>query len=98
MSEADTGRGEPGGSPGPVAFVRRTFVIEPGESRPHVEQEWIGILVVMTAGEIELRCRHGGARRFAEGSVLWFTGLDLRSVHNPGSEPAVFVAVSRGRP
>lgn len=98
MRGTGTGRGEPEGTPGPAAFSRRTFVIEPGGYRPHVEQEWTGVLVVMKAGEIELQCRHGGARRFVAGDVLWFTGLDLRTVHNPGTEPAVFLAVSRPGP
>jgi hypothetical protein len=97
VSGTGAGRGEPTGDPGPAAFSRRTFVIEPGGYRPHVEEEWIGVLVVVKAGEIELQCRHGGARRFVEGNVLWFTGLDLRTVHNPGSGPAVFLAVSRPR-
>jgi hypothetical protein len=97
VSGTGAGRGEPIGDPGPAAFSRRTIVIEPGGYRPHVEQEWIGVLVVVKAGEIELQCRHGGARRFVEGNVLWFTGLDLRTVHNPGSGPAVFLAVSRPR-
>ncbi|WP_433504306.1 hypothetical protein ACQP04_32630 [Pseudonocardia halophobica] len=77
-------------------FGRRRIEIAPGESRPHVEAEWRGVLVVLEAGEIELRCHAGGRRRFAAGSVLWFTGLNLRTVHNPGAVPAVILAVSRG--
>ncbi|MCE3552518.1 hypothetical protein LWC33_13740 [Pseudonocardia sp. RS11V-5] len=81
---------------GPRRFDRRRIEIGPGESRPHVEAEWRGVLVVLEAGEIELRCHAGGHRRFAAGSVLWFTGLNLSSVHNPGAVPAVILAVSRG--
>ncbi|MFC5952854.1 hypothetical protein ACFQH9_31805 [Pseudonocardia lutea] len=76
-------------------FGRRRIEIAPGDSRPHVEEEWRGVLVVLEAGEIELRCHAGGRRRFAAGSVLWFTGLNLRTVHNPGAVPAVIVAISR---
>jgi hypothetical protein len=77
-------------------FTRRRIEIAPGEARPHVEAEWRGVLVVVEAGEIELRCRAGGRQGFAAGSVLWFTGLDLRTVHNPGSVAAVILAISRG--
>jgi hypothetical protein len=77
-------------------FDRRRIEIAPGESRLHDEAEWRGVLVVLEAGEIELRCHAGGRRRFAAGSVLWFTGLNLRTVHNPGAVPAVILAVSRG--
>lgn len=80
------------------AFSSRTVTVGPGESRPHDENEWRGTLIVVEAGEIELRCRAGGVRRFGAGAVLWFTGLDLSSVHNPGSDPAVFRGISRGRP
>jgi hypothetical protein len=76
-------------------FGRRRIEIGPGESRPHVESEWLGVLVIVESGEIELWCRHGGNRRFTAGNVLWFTGLDLRTVHNPGALPAVILAVSR---
>ncbi|GAA1878827.1 hypothetical protein GCM10009836_70270 [Pseudonocardia ailaonensis] len=76
-------------------FGRRRIEIGPGESRPHVEDEWRGVLVIVEEGEIELRCHAGGNRRFAEGTVLWFTGLNLRAVHNPGSGPAVIVGISR---
>ncbi|WP_181782576.1 hypothetical protein [Pseudonocardia pini] len=79
----------------PRRFGRRRIEIHAGESRPHVEDEWRGVLVLVEEGEIELRCTLGGRRRFGRGSVLWFTGLDLREVHNPGVDPAVIVGVSR---
>ena len=79
----------------PHRFDKRRIRIRAGESRPHVEDEWRGVLVLVEAGEIELRCELGGRRRFGAGSVLWFTGLGLREVHNPGVDPAVIVAVSR---
>lgn len=82
---------------GATSFAARTVTVAPGDSRPHDEDEWQGTLVVVESGEIELRCRAGGRRRFAAGAVLWFTGLNLASVHNPGDEPAVFRGISRGR-
>jgi hypothetical protein len=78
-------------------FDRRRLEIGAGESRPHDEDEWRGVLVLVESGEIELRCALGGRRRFHAGAVLWFTGLDLREVHNPGVDPAVIMAVSRAR-
>ncbi|SDE85309.1 hypothetical protein [Pseudonocardia oroxyli] len=78
-------------------FDRRRITIEAGTSRPHDEDEWRGVLVLVEAGEIELRCALGGRRRFRAGAVLWFSGLDLREVHNPGVDRAVVVAVSRTR-
>ncbi|GAA4547759.1 hypothetical protein [Pseudonocardia xishanensis] len=82
----------------PRRFARRRVELCAGECRPHVEDEWRGVLVLVEAGEIELRCELGGRRRFGAGSVLWFTGLGLREIHNPGVEPAVFVGVTRSPP
>lgn len=79
-------------------FSSRSVIVAPGECRPHDEDEWRGTLIVVESGEIELRCRAGGSRRFAAGAVLWFTGLNIAFVHNPGNEPAVFRGVSRDRP
>jgi hypothetical protein len=78
------------------SFHSRSITVAPGEDRPHDEDEWQGALIVVESGEIELRCRAGGRRRFGAGAVLWFTGLDLASVHNPGAEPAVFRGITRG--
>ena len=82
----------------PRRFAWRRIEIGAGESRPHVEEEWRGVLVLVEVGEIELRCVLGGRQRFGAGSVLWFTGLDLREVHNPGIAPAVIIGVTRGAP
>ncbi len=80
---------------GASSFHSRSVTVAPGEDRPHDEDEWQGALIVVEAGEIELRCRAGGSRRFGAGAVLWFTGLDLASVHNPGPGPAVFRGITR---
>ncbi|GAA4990408.1 hypothetical protein WHI96_15870 [Pseudonocardia tropica] len=76
----------------------RTVVLAPGEVRPHVEDEWRGAVVVVDAGQIELCCAAGGSRTFGAGSVLWFTGLNLVRVRNPGRDEAVFRGITRGRP
>jgi hypothetical protein len=77
------------------SFHSRSITVAPGEDRPHDEEEWLGTVIVVESGEIELRCRAGGRRTFGAGAVLWFTGLDLASVHNPGTEPAVFRGITR---
>ncbi|MFP5019750.1 hypothetical protein [Pseudonocardia phyllosphaerae] len=84
--------------PAPPAFSTRTVTLAPGAVRPHDEDEWQGALIVVDAGELELCCRAGGSRRFGAGAVLWFTGLNLAMVRNPGDVDAVFRAVTRGPP
>jgi hypothetical protein len=76
-------------------FARRHVVFDPGDRRPYEEAEWDDALVIVKRGEIDVECRAGGRMRFVAGDMLWFTGLPLRSLWNPGPEPAVLVAVSR---
>ncbi|MFP5069371.1 hypothetical protein ACLFMI_06865 [Pseudonocardia nantongensis] len=83
--------------PGPCSFRTRRVTLPPGGSRPHDEDEWRGALIIVDAGEIELCCRAGGRRGFGTGSVLWFTGLNLAAVRNPGPVDAVFRAITRDR-
>ena len=83
------------GRPLPRAFTRRVVVIGPSEAMPIVEADWRDALVVVERGEIEVECSAGGRRCFSSGSVLWFEGLGLRTVHNTGSEPVTLAAVSR---
>jgi hypothetical protein len=76
-------------------FTRRQVVLDPGHRRPYEAAEWDDALVIVKRGEIDVECRAGGRMRFVAGDMLWFTGLPLRSLRNPGPEPAVLVAVSR---
>jgi hypothetical protein len=71
--------------------------VPPGASRAYVEDEWRDAVVYVERGAIELRDGYGNRRRFDVGSVLWLVGLSLRTLHNPGAEEAVLVAVSRRR-
>jgi len=80
-----------------TGFVRRTVVLDPGESRPSHDDEWRDALVTVECGEVDLECAAGGRRRFAAGAVLWLTGIDIRVLHNVGVDPVVLVAVSRRR-
>lgn len=77
------------------SFALRVVVIAPGETRPYDESEWEDALVMVERGEIELESMHGSRRRMGAGAVLWLAGLPLRGLHNPGSDPALLVAVAR---
>ena len=81
--------------PGPRSFRTRRVTLPPGGSRPHHEDEWRGALIVVESGDLELLCQAGGSRVFGTGSVLWFTGLNLASVRNPGPVDTVFRALTR---
>jgi hypothetical protein len=84
--------------PLPPRFRLRALTLEPGGTRPYRPEEWDDALVVVEAGEIELRCNAGGSRRFPAGAVMWLQGMDLHALHNPGLEPTVLSAVSRRLP
>ena len=75
----------------------RVVELPPGGERPYDAAEWTGALVIVVRGEVELECVDGDRPRFAGGAVLWLAGLPVRELRNPGSEPAVLVAVRRAR-
>jgi hypothetical protein len=70
-------------------------VVAPGDDRAYDEDEWRGALVVVRSGEIELCGLSGACASFGRGDLLYLEGVPLRLLRNPGSEPAVLVAVSR---
>jgi Cupin domain len=78
-------------------FARRKLVLDPGDRHPFEEREWDDAFVTVESGEIDLECRNGGRLRFIAGDSLWFAGLPLRELRNPGPVPVVLVAVSRRR-
>ena len=80
-----------------MAFTRRTVTLPAGESRPYDSAEWDDALVLVTMGAIELVGLSGRRWRFPSGAMLWLTDLPIRSIHNPGDEPARLCAVSRHR-
>jgi len=84
--------------PLPPRFRLRAVTIEPGGTRPYRADEWDDALVVVEAGEIELRCEAGGRRRFGAGAIMWLQGMGLAAMHNPGDVPTVLSAVSRRLP
>jgi hypothetical protein len=76
-------------------FALRVVVVGPGDRRSYDDAEWRGAIVVVESGAVVLEPRAGHPYRFGPGDVLWLQGLDLRAIHNAGSEPAVLVAVAR---
>jgi quercetin dioxygenase-like cupin family protein len=79
----------------PASFEIRLVAVAPGCDRAFDRAEWQDALVVVERGEIELECERGTHRRFARGAVLCFARLPLRTLRNPGAEPALLAAVSR---
>lgn len=81
----------------PCALQLRVVAVAPAAARTYEEGEWRDAIVVIEGGRIELEWLSGSRRSFERGDVLWLVGLQLRTLHNPGREPAVLVAVSRRR-
>ncbi|MCU1349232.1 MAG: hypothetical protein JWO56_2262 [Acidobacteria bacterium] len=79
----------------PDGFVRRDVTIECGAERVYDEHEWVGAVVVVEDGELELECRGGTRSRFAGGSVLFFESIGLVALRNPGDTPVRLTAVTR---
>jgi hypothetical protein len=78
-----------------AAFRRRTLTIPAQETVPYVAEHWRGAIVMIEQGSVDLCCVRGGRRRFAEGAILFMDGLALESLHNPGVDDVVLVALSR---
>lgn len=81
--------------PLPRTVDLRLVAIPPGGSKPFMAEEWDDSLVVIEQGSVELECIRGGRRAFVTGSVMFLSGLPLRTIHNPGAKPALLAAVSR---
>jgi hypothetical protein len=81
-----------------MSFAVRAVAVAPGGERAYGESEWLDAIVWVERGEIELRGAGGTRRRFVSGEVIWLEGVPLRTLHNPGAEPAVLRAVSRTLP
>jgi hypothetical protein len=73
----------------------REVAVAPGADRPYDEAEWRDALVLVKAGRIELCGVSGATQAFGRGDLLYLQGVPLRALRNPGTEPAVLVAVSR---
>ena len=60
--------------------------------------EWVGALVLVEQGVIELDCLAGGRCRYVAGDLIAPSWLPLTRMRNPGAEPARLVAVRREIP
>ncbi len=78
-------------------ITRREVTVPIGTRMEFVDAEWRGALIIVERGEIDLCCSRGGSRRFTTGAVLFFDGLDLVALRNPGLVDTLLVAVSRRR-
>ena len=81
--------------PLPRTVDLRLVSIPPGAAKPYVAEDWEDSLVVVEQGSVELECVRGGRRAFPTGAVMFFAGLPLRTIHNPGPGAALLAAVSR---
>jgi hypothetical protein len=79
----------------PETFACREVSIECRSERPYDGREWVGALVVVEEGELELECLGGSRSRFARGAVLFFDSLPLRTLRNPGDQTLLLTAVTR---
>jgi hypothetical protein len=77
------------------AFRRRAVTIPGQGTLPFVAEEWHDALVLVKGGSVDLCCDRGGRRRFTEGAILFFDGLGLVALHNPGVDDVELVALSR---
>jgi hypothetical protein len=79
------------------AFELRLVTVEAGCERAYDEREWVGAIVVVERGAIDLDCVRGASTSFQQGAVLFLVGLPLRALVNRGIEPALLSAVARRR-
>ena len=80
-----------------MAHDWREIRISPRAERRFNAKEWTDALVIVTAGVLELESSHGARRRFGLGNTLFFSGLRLRALRNPGPVTTVLSAVTRRR-
>ena len=85
-----------GSAPG-EAFELREVRLPPGARRASDRAEWLGALVVVERGSVEVECAGGARRTFVAGDVLCLSHLALRALRNRGPAPAVLSAVTRRR-
>ena len=78
-----------------VGYQMTITVIAPGATVPIHDDEWIGALIVITAGSLRLEGRGGTFQTFPVGSILCFSDLGLRAAHNYDTTPTTIVSTKR---
>lgn len=81
--------------PPPPWAQLRLLVLMPGAQHSYDRVEWVGALVVVEHGGVEVESLDGSRWPFEHGSVLCLARTPLRAVHNPGPDIAVLSALSR---
>lgn len=81
--------------PVPRSFERHTVTIGAGDELAYIDHDWRDTLIVVSSGEVEVVCAAGGRRRFSSGDMLWFDGLDVRTLRNVGGDQLVIAGVRR---
>lgn len=86
---------DPGRRALPYWADRRLVRIEAGGWLRYEREAWVGALVAVAAGEVDLLCTRGGRRRFGAGALLPLEILPLVALENPGVDPLVLVSIRR---
>jgi hypothetical protein len=84
--------------PLPAAFERWRVELAAGAERPTRPADWVGALVLVEHGVLEVDCHAGGRRAFVQGDLLALGWLPATTLRNPGSLPTSILAVRRRRP
>ena len=74
-----------------------TCTVPPNDRMAYDDRQWRRALVVVEQGVLEVVCGTGERRVFTEGAVLYFDGLGLRWLVNPGVRPLLLTALSLRR-
>jgi hypothetical protein len=76
-------------------FAVRVVVLRGFGRLPFDERQWWDCLVEVESGQLELQLESGRRLLWEAGTLLSFTGLRIRALHNPGRECTSLVALSR---
>ena len=73
----------------------RRLLIEPHQPRPFDASEWLGSLVVVERGGLELEWRDGIRLSFSIGDVLCLQGLGLVALRATARSPTLLLVMRR---
>ncbi len=79
-------------------IAARTVVVPGCSSLDYEERGWVGALVIVQSGELELETVGGARRSFGPGDILYLTGLRLRALSNRRGVDVVLQVIFRKDP
>ena len=79
----------------PAAFERRRLVLAPGVAGMTGPAPWVGALVLVEQGRLEVDCTAGGRQVFGPGEILVLDALPVVSVRNVGPTAVRLTIVHR---